>query len=51
MGAILVAPQPVDMGIFQSLFHRGATLAELPASVLDRHFSYAHLMMEIPSSR
>lgn len=51
MGAILVAPQPVDMGVFQSLFNRGATLAELPASVVDRHFGYAHLMMEISDSR
>ena len=48
MGAILMAPQPVDMGIFQSLFHRGVKLAGLSASVLDRHFSYAQLMMETP---
>ncbi len=51
MGAILVGPKPVDMGVFQSLFNRGATLAQLPASVMDQHFGYAHLMIEISDSR
>ena len=41
-----MAPQPVDMGFFQSLFHRGMKFAGLSASVVDRYFGYAHLMME-----